>query len=684
MRVQLAAWVDIDTPDHVVEWILHGFVIPWEGDERPSQECDPANYFESSGSPHRDEMREFVRAVIREMVIAGAARPVASRPRIVCPLGVVPKHPGSDGQRRWRLIHDLRVLNGFTKVPKFGLDSLANARELVRPRCNMFSVDLASGYYHCEFAESATEWMGFEFEGQYYVMLVLPFGARFSPYYFCEVMRVVTTEIRRLGVPVINYVDDFGFFCSPSRGKAVLQRSAVLDLFEALGLAVSADKSVAATRDAPFVRRLKLLGFWVNSETMRFEVDPGKLSEAEAMASEILRNSHASARRVAQLCGRVLSLHLVVGKVALLYTRYLYSAVGSPERREWSRSVDVSSDECRHELEFIARLLRRFRRAHDAAGGGGTLSAPIVRETVEIDVVIASDASESETGAWIRLPSGAKLTTRRVGGVRFEGSSSAAREVRGVYNAVFAFSHELRGKRVLVRSDATAACAALTRGASAARDVHEGVLAVHELAASIGASLVFKWWSREVEGAREADEASKTYDAADVRCSAAVLCGIERRFGVRLDADLFASADANAGATLGRSMAWCSRWHYRDSLGDAFARRWDAFECPLLFPPFALIGAAIGQARRHRAKGVMILPVARLAPWYSMMLTRDSRGALLYAPWVHEILALPRASSGAFSAHSSAKLPSQRLVAVRFDFSSARRHARVRWHGWRA
>lgn len=429
-----------------------------------------------------------------------------------------------------------------------------------------------------------------------------------------------------------------------------------MSIFSNLGFAISETKSVSARLDEPFTHQLRLLGFVVDSDLMEFRCIESRVKDTQRRAEELIGRRFVKARDLLKLTGRLMSFHLVLGPVALLYSRNLFNAVAERESTSWNSRADISSPEAQHELKFIARLLQVHNR-----------TSIIGKESEMIDAVIASDASERETGAWLRVRTGRRYLTRRTGGDDFIGTSSTTRELRGVLHAIQAFRLDIAGKRVIFRMDSRSAFHLLTRGASKKPDAHREVLAVYELLASLDARPVWQWWRRSEGGAVVADEMSKTYDHHDLRCSSALLENLEAWSGNEFDLDVFANVESHIGIALEREIPWCSRWCYAGSLGDGWTMDWGARRHVFLFPPFPLIGECLAQAARQGAKGVMIVPKRPLAAFWPLIAGRE-HARWVRRPWIKDVL-LIKPSQGLISAHSRTEPLREPLWALHFDCS---------------
>jgi hypothetical protein len=143
----------------------------------------PGPYFQKN-HPFAFEHSEFVSKVVSSLVVTGAAMRVSERPWIISPLGVVPK-----GVDKLRLILDLRYINSFLRIDSFKYESLKTIPHLCKLKDLLFSVDLKSGYHHVDIHQDYWKFLGFEWEGQYYVFCQLPFCLATACYVFSKIVK---------------------------------------------------------------------------------------------------------------------------------------------------------------------------------------------------------------------------------------------------------------------------------------------------------------------------------------------------------------------------------------------------------------------------------------------------------------------------------------------------------------
>ena len=75
---------------------------------------------------------------------------------------------------------------------------------------DLYSADVAKGYR--QFPIDPANWplVCFQFEGRFFTIASLTFGLRWTASHCQDVTSVITRELGRQGLALLNYIDDFG------------------------------------------------------------------------------------------------------------------------------------------------------------------------------------------------------------------------------------------------------------------------------------------------------------------------------------------------------------------------------------------------------------------------------------------------------------------------------------------
>ncbi|GAQ78090.1 reverse transcriptase [Klebsormidium nitens] len=585
---------------------------------------------------------DFVTDAIRTLKATGTILPVDLPPFLVSPLGVVPK-----AEDKLRLILDLRFLNKFLQVPKFKYESIRLVSELCLPKDFLFTVDLKAGYHHIDICESHWKYLGFQWQGQYFVFTQLPFGLAPACYVFTKVMRQLTKSWRARGYKLIHYIDDFFFTCRDVAEFTRVQASVLADL-AAAGLVVSLEKCQLSRSHV-----VKFLGFVVDTLFGQFRLTSLQKQKLASAISSCFRSPHSvPAKLVARVTGLVNSFSLVTGPISGLFSRSLHSALAN--RSSWYSKIsldpaalaDLRFWQSHLDLYQCRDIWRRhsiLRVIYYDAGGhgwGGHLE-------------IGSERHEAH-GAW---------EAHEVHGM----ASSTWRELSGLLRLLHAFAPFLRDCSVIARGDALNVFTLLSKGGSAKEHLQLVCVKIFLFCAENRIELRPEWLPREQN--TRADYLSKVRDFDDFGLSPATFAFISQQFGP-FTVDRFAS-EHNAKLPRFDAFFWCPG----AAAANTFTQDWGIPERNYCFPPPSLVAPALRHARACRARMTLVVLGWRSAPWWPLLSGSVASGRgfapfvrrQLYFPAGREVLVPGRASRDRFLGKG---VPISDVYALDCDFST--------------
>ena len=109
----------------------------------------------------------------------------------------------------WRPVIDLSRLNQFVLCPHFKMETLNSIRLALQKGDWVTSLDLRDAYFHIGIHCRSRRYLRFVFEGKVYQFRALAFGLNVSPYVFTRMLKTVLRHVRRLGIRVHAYLDDW-------------------------------------------------------------------------------------------------------------------------------------------------------------------------------------------------------------------------------------------------------------------------------------------------------------------------------------------------------------------------------------------------------------------------------------------------------------------------------------------
>ncbi|KAJ1116790.1 hypothetical protein NDU88_004996 [Pleurodeles waltl] len=495
--------------------------------------------------------------------------------------------PKKDG--RLRPILDLRILNWFLKQEKFKMLTLAQVLLALNKEDWMVSVDLQDAYFHIPILKSHRKYLRFVVGSQHYQFAVLPFGLTSAPRVFTKVMSVVAAELRRKGIAVFPYLDDWLIKAkSPELVSHHLQSTTQL-LFD-LGFSVNEPKSHLEPS-----QRLLFIGAVLDTTLGRAFPPPQRIQDIQDLVPMFRNGAVVPVLKVLRLLGLFASCILLV-----THARWHMRALQWCLRRQWSQhkgdlegTVKISRD--------AAVDLKWWIASNNLSQGKPFQQSPPV-------ATVITDASTLGWGA-------------HLGDLEIKGLWSPEEqmfhinllELRAVRLALKAFLPSLRGQSVQVLTDNTTTmwyinkqggvgsyllCREALRLWSWAMD-HQICLIANHLAGvlNVRADSLSRHFSADHEWRLHPDQVRLIF----------------QRWGFpRID--LFATRE-NAHCPL-----FCSlQYPMQGALGDAFQITWCG-QLLYAFPPIPLIPRVLRKIRQDRALVILIAPDWPRRVWYSDLL----------------------------------------------------------------
>ena len=249
----------------------------------------------------------------------------------------------------YRIIFDLSDLNAFVRKISFRMDSISDIMNLIQPGDWFVSIDLSDAYYCIAMHILSMPFLTFLFLGVYYQFTCLPQGLSSAPRIFTKVMRVVLSYLRRCGIRIAAWIDDFLLSAS---SRALCQEHAfqTVRTFEELGFLPNVDKSHLVP-----TQRIAHLGLVWDSVDYSVSVPSDKISAVRRKSSVALV-SRVSVRFLSSILGSIEYFRWGFPFAAVHYRR-LQRFVNSCLARGFSYGsyVSVSSD-ARIDLNWWAQV----------------------------------------------------------------------------------------------------------------------------------------------------------------------------------------------------------------------------------------------------------------------------------------------------------------------------------------
>ncbi|MEW8542467.1 MAG: reverse transcriptase domain-containing protein [Candidatus Thiodiazotropha sp.] len=551
--------------------------------------------------------KSFVDRAIIELLQNSCIHEVSTPPFCVNPLTVSVNSSGKE-----RLILDLRHVNQFIEPLKVKFEGHKEALAYARKGNLMFKFDLKSGYHHVSINQSYTKFLGFSWiidgKRRFYVFLVLPFGISSACHLFTKLLRPLVKHWRAKGFSIVVYLDD-GWGTESSTNCVNTARIVYSDLVSA-GFVVNQDKSIWTPCSV-----LEWLGYIWNLKDGNISLPDRRISSLNSSIHLVLKNkSNVSARQVAQVTGRIISMTFVLGNICQIMSRHLYSCIRN--RLHWDSKFPLSDLAC-DELHFWSK--------HMISLPSRVLS-PLWRVPERI---MFSDASNF-AGAGVLLHS-QNIVSHAMFDEFDKMQSSTYRELKALYLALVSFRAFLSGKLVKAYSDNQNVVRITSKG-STVKLLQSVARAIFDICFTNNIILEVSWIPRHMN--QVSDFYSREFDFDDWGVSDLVFEFFSRKWGP-FSIDRFAD-HKNTKLQVFNSKYWCPG----TSGVDAFSFDWHS-EFNWLVPPVCLIPRVLKHLLNCRARAVLVVPKWESSLFWPMIINQSGK----FRSYIQDVVQYSRPSN---------------------------------------
>lgn len=416
LRKNCQQWIDIEASHEVIEWITNGVQIPF---------INVPPQFEYENKKFKRHECYFIRNEIKRLLKAECIKKVDYQPLGVSPISVVPKK-----NNEFRLIHDLRHLNSFCDVNSIIYEDIKTVINSIEPNDFMITTDISHGFHHIGVNPHDQTYLGFQFEKQYYVWCVLPFGASFSPYFFSKTLRPVVKYLRQKDLKTVCYVDDF--LVADTEQNIEARRDLLLQTLTKLGYTINTKKSnLVPSQNQTFI------GYHIITnkvpDKIFIQIPKHRINRLRHDIQRAIRNGQTSARALAKIAGQCIAMSKAILPAKLLL-RNIYRDLAS--RSSWQDTIILSTGALK-DLQWWLQSMTSWN---------GTTFEHKATNIVQV----TCDASSSGFGASIVDTS---IEAHAIWDPITASQSSNFRELKAVLFTLQSFLEHLRNKTVSLYSD---------------------------------------------------------------------------------------------------------------------------------------------------------------------------------------------------------------------------------------
>jgi hypothetical protein len=502
----------------------------------------------------------------------------------LCPLFLISRE-----NKKVRLIHNLKPLNACLTKLHFKMEGLPAILQVIQEGDYFIKIDLKDAYLSIPMHPKEFPFLGFSCNNEFFNWTSLPFGLSQAPWIFTKILKPVAAYLRKLGIRLSIYLDDF-LVMNKVPELLFVQGQFTVKLLKCLGFEIS-DKSILIPS-----RRIIFLGFVLDSELMKVFVPEEKLDKFICEIKLILTGGRCSLQILSGLIGKMNSFCQAILPGHLHFRnvdRFLHEQLRQYES-DYSQVV-ILSKEVLESLNWWHSCFKRFN------GKPFQPPAPSIRITTDSSLFRwgAVCGSETISYAWDSTDS----------------SHINIKELRAVLLAFRSFIKRPLKQLTTVGLWMDNCCAvhAINKfGSSSCTTLNDLACELWHLAIDFNCFLQAFY----IPGKEniEADWASRYFiDCSDWQLDRNVFSQLDARYGP-LILDLFAS---HQNSQLPEFYSW---------LPDPYAKAVDAFsqEWPPIgayaFPPFNCISRLLEYVRKRKISLILIAPAWPQQVWYPSLL----------------------------------------------------------------
>lgn len=329
------------------------------------------------------EAKKSLTQLFEQEVQEGKLSIQSQKPHRVHAIGAITKK-GHDG---FRPITDCSrphydSLNSYMEPEKFSLETFDSALALCTASCFFAVVDLKSAYRYVPVFPEHRQYQGFcwSFRPNEEVYLgdnFLCFGLACAPMIFHRLSSAVARMLRKRGVSVVVYLDNF-LVVGHTHEECYTGQLALISLLTKLGFAISWSKVISPTT------RVTFLGYVIDSLLQSVELPSEKIWQLGAKAIEFSKREKLTKRELQVILGHMcFAAKAVYG--AKTFSRLFIDELARLERPH-------------HRLRVTARLQKEFLWWSETAPSFNGLTMKKFGCTRPV-ICISTDASLSGFGA---------------------------------------------------------------------------------------------------------------------------------------------------------------------------------------------------------------------------------------------------------------------------------------------
>ena len=246
------------------------------------------------------------------------------------------------------MILDLRYINQHILKQKVKFENWRVGLDYLEKDSYFTKFDLKSGYHHLDIFPEHQPFLAFSWvmpDGKpcYFMFTVLPFGLSSAPYIFTKLLRPLVKHWRSQVIHNVVYLDD-GFDVERNESLSKNYSEKIRSDLALAGFISNDDKSVWVP-----VQVITWLGIIWDGLQGKILITESRIEKALLHINNAIQVPRLSARSLASIVGKIISMSPVLGNLSRIMTRHCQMSVAAAQ--DWD-SLFILDRYCLAELEF--------------------------------------------------------------------------------------------------------------------------------------------------------------------------------------------------------------------------------------------------------------------------------------------------------------------------------------------
>ena len=217
--------------------------------------------------PFSSELTAICQSEIYSLLAKGAVEKIPLEEQcFVSGIFVIPKSSGG-----FRPIVNLKGLNKFVEQFHFKMEGVSVMKGMVRKGDYFTKLDLQDAYLTIPIHSDDRKFLQFMWDGSLFQFSCLCFGLSSAPWTFTKILKPVVATLRRSGIRIVVYLDDF-LILNQSKEGAERDFARVIEILEKCGFLINREKSVGVA-----AQEREFLGLLINSKELFLSLLPKKV-----------------------------------------------------------------------------------------------------------------------------------------------------------------------------------------------------------------------------------------------------------------------------------------------------------------------------------------------------------------------------------------------------------------------